>query len=123
MSIEFVGELNAVWTITLRGVLSQAELNDFKRAARTRLEQSSGKVGVLIVATEFQGWAKGGDWGDLEQQFMVDPFIRKMAIVGDKRWEDLSALFTAKGFRDFPIEYFPPGQIADAVAWLEGADT
>lgn len=41
-----------------------------------------------------------------------------MAIVGDKKWEDLALIFTAKGLRKFPIEYFEPAQIAHARAWL-----
>jgi len=41
-----------------------------------------------------------------------------MAIVGDKKWEDLTLLFTAKGLRKFPIEYFEPAAIAKARAWL-----
>ena len=41
-----------------------------------------------------------------------------MALVGEQRWEDLSLMFTAKGFRPFPIEYFPPADLARAKAWV-----
>ena len=41
-----------------------------------------------------------------------------MAIVGDRKWEDLSLLFTAKGLRAFPIEFFAPEQMSAAQDWL-----
>jgi hypothetical protein len=41
-----------------------------------------------------------------------------MALVGDRQWEELASLFTGKGFREFPIEYFEPGEIDKAQAWL-----
>ena len=41
-----------------------------------------------------------------------------MAIVGDEQWKDLALMFTAKGFRPFPIEYFAPGGLAKAHTWL-----
>jgi len=47
-----------------------------------------------------------------------DPFIRKMAIVGEKKWEELAMLFTGQGMRKFPIEYFPPADLDRAKTWL-----
>jgi hypothetical protein len=41
-----------------------------------------------------------------------------MAIVGDRKWDDLALMFTAKGLRAFPIEYFEPAQLGAARAWL-----
>ena len=35
-----------------------------------------------------------------------------------RKWEDLALMFTAKGLRKFPIEYFEPSQMAQARAWL-----
>ena len=31
---------------------------------------------------------------------------RKIVIVGDQHWEDLTPIFVAEGLRSFPIEYF-----------------
>ena len=41
-----------------------------------------------------------------------------MAIVGERKWEDLALLFTAKGLRPFPIEYFEPKTMTEAQDWL-----
>jgi len=93
-------------------------LADFRKKALDLLSPR-GKAGVLIIATDFHGWDKSCDWGDLENQFALDPLIKKMAIVGEKKWESLALLFTAKGLRHFPIEYFEPADILKAVSWVE----
>jgi hypothetical protein len=47
-----------------------------------------------------------------------DPHIKKMAIVGEKRWEELALIFAARPIRSFPIEYFGPAELERARAWL-----
>ena len=42
----------------------------------------------------------------------------KIAIVGDQKWEDMALLFTGKGIRRVPIEYFPPADLVKARTWL-----
>jgi len=41
-----------------------------------------------------------------------------MAIVGEDKWRDLVLLFASKDLREFPVEYFPPEQLAAARVWL-----
>jgi hypothetical protein len=67
------------------------------RRSKTRTQEAivasirrQGKVRFLIIADGFQGWEKDGDWGDLSFQIKNDPHIEKMAIVGEKKWEDLA---------------------------------
>ena len=77
-----------------------------------------GKVRILVVAENFEGWQRGGNWGDISFQLEHDAEIERMAIVGDRKWEDLTLVFAAKGLRKFPIEYFEPGELSRARAWL-----
>ena len=42
-----------------------------------------------------------------------------MAIIGDKRWEELAMIFVASGLRIFPIEYFATGELDMARDWLK----
>jgi len=118
MSIEIIGTHNNVLMITLSGRLKQSEHAELQRSMAEKVGKQE-KMGVLVIATAFEGWDKSSRWDDLEQQFAMDPLIRKMAIVGDKKWEDLAIMFTAKGLRRFPIEYFTPAEIAKATAWVE----
>jgi hypothetical protein len=73
---------------------------------------------LLVLTDDFQGWEQAGDWGDLSFMLQNDPFMEKMAIVGDKKWQDLAVIFAGKGFRHCLVEYFPPEEAAKAQAWL-----
>ena len=65
------------------------------------------------------GWDADKDWGDITASEKVDPYIKKMAIVGDNKWRDLADVFTLKGLRYLPIEYFETSQEEEAHHWLE----
>ena len=47
-----------------------------------------------------------------------DASIERMAIVGERKWEDLALLFTAKGLRAFPIEFLRRRRCPTAQDWL-----
>ena len=99
------------------GTLTQPELTQVQLTAADII-RAQGKVRILVLAEDFAGWERGGEWDDFSFQETFDPCIEKMAIVGDKRWEDLALIFVAKGLRSFPIEYFASGEQARALAWL-----
>jgi hypothetical protein len=116
MSAEILSSHGEILTARVTGVLSQSELVALQQSAAGVIQQH-GHIRMLIIAKDFQGWQKGGDWDDIS--FMEnDPYIRKMAIVGEKEWEELALLFTGQGMRKFPIEYFQPADLDRAKAWL-----
>jgi hypothetical protein len=117
MSAQIVDVSNGVLTVKITGKLAQAELAAIQKSAAKTIQQH-GKIRVLTIAEKFEGWERAGDWGDLSVQMAIDPHIEKMAIVGDKKWEDLALVFAAKGLRKFPIEYFSPSDEGKARAWL-----
>jgi hypothetical protein len=117
MGARFLGIEGDILTIKVTGRLERAELAEAQRLATEAIHEH-GPVRILILTEGFQGWAKGGDWGDLSFQIVNDPFIRKMAIVGAKDWKDLALMFTGRGLRSFPIEHFPPADAAKARTWL-----
>ena len=49
-----------------------------------------------------------------------DKLIEKIAIVGEKKWEELAMIFTGKGVRPIPIEFFTPAELPKARVWLTG---
>jgi hypothetical protein len=116
MSAEILSSHGEILTARISGLLTQPELAALQQTAAGVIQQH-GHVRMLIIAKDFQGWQKGDDWDDVS--FMEnDPFIRKMAIVGDKKWEELALLFTGQGMRKFPIEYFQSSDLERAKAWL-----
>jgi hypothetical protein len=117
MSAQIVDTSDGVVTARISGKLTQPELAALQRATGDIIRKA-GKARLLVLVENFEGWQRGGDWGDLSFQMEHDAQIEKMAIVGDRKWEELALIFAAKGFRSFPVEYFEPAQIAKARAWL-----
>lgn len=117
MSAEIIDNTENILTARISGTLSHPKLAALQQAA-SEIINKQGKARLLVVAENFQGWQRGGDWGDLSFQLEHDAHIEKMAIVGDKKWEDLALVFASKGFRSFPIEYFATADLAKARAWL-----
>ena len=52
-----------------------------------------------VLAEEFSGWGKEGDWGDLTFMHEYDLYIGKIAIVGDEKWKDQILMFLGAGRR------------------------
>ncbi len=117
MSADIVSVENGILTLKISGKLTQPELAVAQNTARGILRQH-GKMRILVLAENFQGWERGGDWGDLSFQDENDQYMEKIAIVGDKKWEDLALIFAGKGFRHCLVEYFQPEEAAKAQAWL-----
>jgi hypothetical protein len=117
MSAEIVDTTGGVVTVRITGKLTHPELRAAQKSMAENLQQQS-RMCILVLAQGFQGWERGGDWGDLSFQMENDPSIKKMAVVGEKKWEELALIFAGKGFREFPVEYFPTADLAKARAWL-----
>jgi len=116
MSAEIANVSGHVLTMKVSGTLSQAELAGMQSAAAGVIS-AGGKWRILVLTENFEGWERGGTWNDFSFTDH-DASIERMAIVGERRWEQLTMLFTASGLRGFPIEYFEPGQLAEARQWL-----
>jgi hypothetical protein len=105
--------------LTVRGRLTEAELSEAQRAG-TKAIASMDRVRIVVVVEDFEGWQKGADWDDMSFQMENDSKIERMALVGDRKWKELVLAFVGNGLREFPIEYFAPGQMAEARAWALG---
>jgi hypothetical protein len=117
MGAEVLGLSNGVVSIRIAGRLTEEDLAGMQQHTAAII-RDRGKVRILVLAEDFVGWEQDGRWDDFSMQEQNDNDIEKMAIVGDKRWEDLALIFTARDLRPFPIEYFTPGELANAQAWL-----
>ena len=117
MAAEILDHADGVVTLKISGKLTQAELASIQ-SATAELIRAGGRWRILVLTENFSGWELGGEWNDFSVQSENDPRIEKMAIVGERRWEELSLIFTAKDLRPFPIEYFEPAQLSRARAWL-----
>jgi hypothetical protein len=118
MGAEIANVSGRVLTLKVSGTLTEPELKSMQKAA-TAIFATGGKWRILALTENFKGWERGGSWDDFSFQSDQDEHIERMAIVGERQWEELALMFTAKGLRTFPIQYFNLAQIAAAQAWLD----
>ena len=101
------------------GQLGKAEYQKAQQVAEAAIQKFR-TIKILIVLQDFAGWERAEGWEDLSFPEQNDPYIEKIAIVGDPQWQDLVYAFTLKGLRPMPIEYF--NEESRARAWLEEGD-
>lgn len=120
MSFDIAGTRGNVITIKVAGTLTPEELRN-GQTIMANLIDTLGKVKFLVLVSDFKGFDKKGDWSDNTFQQKYDPFVEKIAIVGDKAWKDLTLMFTCKGLRPVAIEYFSTLDLPRARVWLAQA--
>jgi len=104
--------------VNVSGAVVKPEFDRIQAEFEPLLKEGPKKL--LIILSDFQGWVDdSGDWSDISFGQRNDQYIQKMAFVGDLKWKMEIEMFTMKGFRKFPIEYFLSGQEDFARAWLE----
>ena len=117
MTVEVLGVSDGVIEFAVSGKLTEQELASAQQSAANAIREH-GKVRILVNAEGFDGWEQGGAWDDFSFEEEFDPYIEKMAFVGDRKWEELVLVFSNKAFREFPIEYFDTVDAEQARAWL-----
>ncbi len=118
MSITFTKESDDLFVISVQGVLTFKDLKEVENKASEGIDRS-GKVKLLVLAEQFSGWGKEGDWGDLTFMHEYDPYIEKIAVVSDEKWRDQILMFLGAGRRQAPVEFFLPDEEKDARDWLK----
>lgn len=103
--------------VTLSGVMDHADRAAIERAARAMIAEV-GTIHVLIILKDFEGFARGVNWGDLEFYAEHADDIAKMAIVGDPKWKADALAFTGSGTRKTEIRFFPMTSFGEANAWI-----
>jgi hypothetical protein len=117
MGAEIVEVLGELVTCKVTGKLTAEELLVAQREV-SGIIQSKGRIRLLIIVEDFEGWERSPDWEDSSFQEQHDAHIERMALVGEKKWEELASAFVGKDLREFPIEHFEPGDMGRALRWL-----
>jgi hypothetical protein len=79
--------------------------------------QQHGKVRMLVEMRNFHGWDMAALWEDVKFDIKHFRDIERLALVGDKTWEQGMATF-CKPFTTATIRYFPVEQAAAAREWI-----
>ena len=68
---------------------------------------------------DFHGWTAGGLWEDLKFDLRHFRDIERLAMVGDKQWEQGVSVF-CRPFTTAKVRYFDEAAIQEARTWLAG---
>jgi len=119
MSMTFTKESDDLFVIKLQGTLTFKDLKEAESKASERIDRSQ-KTKVLILAEEFSGWGKGGDWGDLTFMYEYDSNIEKIAVIAEANWKDQMLMYLGAGRRHGEVKFFFYDEEKDARDWLQG---
>ena len=119
MSVSFTKASENLFVVSAEGILTFNELKEIQNNASKAIDRSR-KIKVLLLAENFSGWAKEGDWGNLEFLEGHDPYIQKIAVVTSEKWKDLLLTFLLAGMRKASVESFLTGEEEKARNWLKG---
>ena len=118
MSVTFTKESDGLLVVAVQGVLKIDDLEEAQKISHKEIVDG-GKVRILLLAEEFAGWGKEGDWGDLTFMYEHDPYIEKIAVVAESKWKDQLLMFIGPGGREAEVEFFFEDEVEDARDWLK----
>jgi hypothetical protein len=102
--------------IRASGRLSKADYDRFVREFE-RIARARGPVRMLIQLEDFHGWDLPALWEDLKFDTTHQNDMGRVAIVGDKAWQEWGTRLS-KPFFKAEMRYFDHDKAADARAWL-----
>jgi SpoIIAA-like len=105
--------------VHVSGKLAALDYDHFVPAFE-RLVRQHGKLKVLFDMTGFHGWEAGALWEDIKFDIKHFADIERLAMVGDKKWQQGMATF-CKPFTKATIRYFDRADGAEARKWLDEA--
>ena len=121
MSVTFTKESEDLFVISVQGVLTFDDQKEVEKEGREQFDRSQ-KVKLLVLAEQFSGWGKEGDWGDLTFMHEYDPYIEKIAVVAEGKWKDQILMYIGAGRREAAVKFFFEDEEEDARDWLQSED-
>ncbi|HZZ72270.1 MAG TPA: STAS/SEC14 domain-containing protein [Pirellulales bacterium] len=102
--------------VRLSGKLTKEAYAQLVPAVETQIK-AHGKLHILLVLHDFHGWTAGALWEDFKFDIHHWSDIARLAIVGEKKWEQGMATF-CKPFTKATVKYFDQSQLEAARAWV-----
>jgi hypothetical protein len=111
-------ESENLFVVQVKGTFTIEDLKEIQNKAHAEIDRSQ-KVKLLVLAEQFSGWGKEGDWGDLTFMYEHDPYIEKIAVVAESKWKDEMLMFVGANRRQASVEFFLPDETQGARDWLQ----
>lgn len=106
--------------IRISGQLEKSDYTEIVPWLEERIREH-GRIDLLVVLEDFEGWTAGGLWEDIKFDLRHFRDFRRVALVGDEKWEKRWEKFS-EPFTTTRIGYFPPDQLDEARRWIRGED-
>ncbi len=117
MSLTFTKESDDLFVISVQGIFTFNDLKEVEEKACEQIDRNK-KTKLLVLAEEFTGWGKEGDWGDLTFMYEYDPYIEKIAVVAEKNRKDEMLMYVGAGRRKAEVKFFLYDEAEDTRDWL-----
>jgi hypothetical protein len=98
VSITFTKESDDLFSINVQGILTFEDIKEIENKISEHIDRNK-KTKLLVTAEQFSGWGKEGDWGDLTFMHEYDPYIERIAVVADEKWEDQILMYLGALYR------------------------
>jgi len=105
-----------VLTMQLSGKLTKEDFDIFVPELERMIKDHS-CIRLIVTLDDFHGWTSAAAWEDGKFGLRHYSDIERMAIVGDKRWEQGMALLL-KPFTKAKVKYFDISQSDAAKRWI-----
>ena len=102
--------------IRLTGTLERKDYDQLVPVLESKINEF-GKIDLYWEMEGVTGWDPGAAWQDIKFDVKHVNSFRKVAIVGDRKWEEWIVRMI-KPFTTAEISYFDSGQKAEAMAWV-----
>ena len=119
MGVELSKDPNRkVVSVRATGKLTREDYERFVPEIETMVKEQ-GKIRILLEMHDFHGWKASALWEDIKFDLKHFGDIERLAIVGEKRWEQGMAAF-CRPFTTAKIKYFDHSLIEQAREWVVG---
>lgn len=105
--------------VHVSGKLTTEDYERFIPAVELLIKQH-GPIDILFEMSDFHGWEPGAIWEDTKFAFKHISDIRRLAVVGGKKWQQWMTV-VCKPFTKATIRYFDHAEIVQARGWMEEA--
>lgn len=112
-------EENGLVRIKASGTLKSSDVDRFVPLFERVAARQPHSVPMLIeLAPNFSGWDLGGLWRDLKFDVKHGDKFGRIAIVGDKAWQEWGTKLSNLLFPSAEMRFFDPTDIDAAAAWV-----
>jgi len=111
VSVTLTKEPENLVVVHIEGIFTFEDLKEVQNQGRYEISRG-GQVRLLILAEQFSGWGKEGDWGDLTFMYEYDPLIERIAVVTSENWKGELLMFLGADRRQAVVRSFASEEVA-----------